>query len=676
MKRSLVFIVVIAAIAVVGYLLLNNNSSTPDVSQDNQSDTSTQTNQTGSTSADETASDTSDESTQNTDESTSTEGTTTAETTPSTASTEGVKNPEVFVNASIGDADTLDPVHAYDTASGQVIMNIYENLVAYDGPRIDKFLPMLSTEVPSLGNGLIKVAADNTMTMTFPIRTGVFFHNGDEMTPDDVAYSFRRIMVHSHPDSPAWIILEDLLDTQDLGDLAAELGDEAACQMVKDAVVVDGNNVVFNFPQPSATFLTRIAQGGSWGVVTNKSFVVSNGGWNEDCSTWRDFYQVDKVDLPLHQISSGTGPFKLERWTTDDVIVMVRNEEYWRDPADLARVELQVVPEFGTRKLMFEQGDADFIYVDRQDISQMEGLPNTRTIYDLLAIQNTTVFFNYDIPTEGNPNTGSGMLDGEGIPADFFTDLDVRKAFNYSFNWDEFIEQVWLGEATKSYSAIPAALPYVNKENPTYYFDPAKAEEHFRAAWDGELWEKGFSFSIVYNEGNQQRRIASEILKDNIEALNDKFFIDVRSEPWPTYLDNMRGRRIPLFVTGWRADFPDAHNFVQPYMHSQGAYAVRQSLSKVANYDDLIMAAAREIDNEKRAELYKELQLKAYEDAIDIFLIDPTDRIWQRTWVNNWTYNPMWPGIPRYLYGVSKIADAKLNPRVLTDIDGAKESSW
>jgi peptide/nickel transport system substrate-binding protein len=645
---------VIAAIAVVGYLLLNNNSSTPDVTDSIDNDTSQQNEETDQNGTDQTSS----------------------ETTDNTSATDGVKNPNVFVQASIGDADTLDPIHAYDTSSGQVIMNIYENLIAYDGPKIDTFAPMLATEVPTVENGLVNLADDGTMAMTFPIRTGVFFHNGDEMKPEDVAYSFRRIMVHSHPDSPAWILLEDLLDTQDLGDVASNLGDEMACQKVLDAVVVDGQNVTFNFPQPSATFLTRIAQGGSWGVIENKSFVVNNGGWNEDCSTWRDHYQVDKVDLPLHQITSGTGPFKLERWTTDDVIVLVRNDEYWREPASLARAELQVVPEFGTRKLMFEQGDADMIYVDRQDISQMQGLANTRTIYDLLAIQNTTAFFNYDIPTDGNPNVGSAVLDGEGIPADFFTDLDVRKAFSYSFNWDEFIEQVWLGEATKSFSAIPAALPYVNKENPTYYFDTAKAEEHFKAAWGGEVWEKGFKFSIVFNEGNQQRRIAAEILKDNIEALNDKFLIEVRAEPWPTYLDNMRGRKIPIFITGWRADFPDAHNFVQPYMHSQGAYAVRQSLSKVANYDDLIMAAAREIDNDKRADLYKELQMKAYEDAIDIFLIDPTDRNWQRTWLNNWTYNAMWPGMVRYLYGLSKVADGQLNSRVLTDVDGAKETSW
>ncbi|RLL90127.1 hypothetical protein CN13_02610, partial [Petrotoga sp. HKA.pet.4.5] len=67
-----------------------------------------------------------------------------------------VKNPDIIFDATIGEADTLDPHHAYDAASGEVIFNVYDNLVAYDGESLSKFVPMLSTVVPSVENGYLR----------------------------------------------------------------------------------------------------------------------------------------------------------------------------------------------------------------------------------------------------------------------------------------------------------------------------------------------------------------------------------------------------------------------------------------------------------------------------------------------------------------------------------------
>ncbi len=586
-----------------------------------------------------------------------------------------IKNPETLIIANAGDADTLDPVHAYDTASGEVLFNTYENLIAYEGSRTDRFVALLASEVPTLENGLIRTESDGITYITFPIRTNINFHDGIPLTPEDVAYSFRRLMIHSHADSAAWILLEDLLEVHDLKDLSEKVGDAEACEMVKEAVTVNGNHVVFKLPKPSATFLARIAQSASWAAIQNKKFVIENGGWDGDCATWKQYYSVEKEKLPLHNRALGTGPFKLERWTPGGEIVLVRNENYWRAPAQLSRVVIKIVPEFGTRKLQLERGDADIISVARQFVPQMEGMPGVRTVKNLPNILNETVFFTYEIATEGNPNIGSGRLDGNGIPTDFFTDLDVRKAFNHSFDWQEYTEQIYLGEAQQSYGPIPQSLSaFVNREGPRYSYDPQKAEEHFKKAWGGQLWERGFKMTLVYNEGNDIRKQAAQIFKDNIEALNPKFQIEVRGEPWPTFLDNYRAKKLPMFIIGWLADFPDPHNFALPFMHSQGTYAQKQSLNKIANYDDLIMQAARELDTAKRQQLYYQLQQKAYEDAIDVFLVDAVGRSWQRTWVNGWMYNPMWPG--QNFYTLSKRANADVHPDLLSELPQVVIEAW
>jgi len=85
-------------------------------------------------------------------------------------------DPTVFVEASIGEPDTLDPHLAYDSASGEIPYNIYENLIAYKGSSVSEFEPRLATQVPTVKNGLIK---DGGKTYVFPIRKGFKFHNGN-----------------------------------------------------------------------------------------------------------------------------------------------------------------------------------------------------------------------------------------------------------------------------------------------------------------------------------------------------------------------------------------------------------------------------------------------------------------------------------------------------------------
>ncbi|HOJ93637.1 MAG TPA: ABC transporter substrate-binding protein, partial [Fervidobacterium nodosum] len=65
-------------------------------------------------------------------------------------------DPTVYVEATIGEPDTLDPHLAYDTASGEVLYNVYENLIAYKGRSVSEFEPRLATEVPTVKNGLVK----------------------------------------------------------------------------------------------------------------------------------------------------------------------------------------------------------------------------------------------------------------------------------------------------------------------------------------------------------------------------------------------------------------------------------------------------------------------------------------------------------------------------------------
>ncbi len=574
-----------------------------------------------------------------------------------------VKNPDTLIFATYGEPETLDPAYAYDTASGEVIYQVYENLIAYDGERLDRFVPLLATAVPSTANGLI--SADGK-TYRFPIRSGVRFHNGALLTPQDVEYSFERAMLQDRSGGPVWMLLEPLLGTQSIEEYAMQLAGVDAfdrvpaqtltevCRRVQAAVEVEGDTVVFRLAQPYPPFLSIVAQSASWAAVLNKNWAIAQGDWDGRCDNWVKWHDPKAEQDPLYSKMNGTGPYRLVEWQKGSQVILTRNETYWRRPAPVKNVIIKYVPEWATRQLMLQTGDADIVRVDPPYLPQVEQMRGVKVYRKLPWLVNTAAFFTFRITPEGNDYIGSGKLDGQGIPPDFFSDLDVRKAFNYSFDWETYVRDVMQGEATQARGPIPASVPYHNPEQPVYTFDLKKAEEHFRKAWGGQVWEKGFKFTLLYNEGNDARRIAAEILEANVESLNPKFQIEIQAVPWPTYLQAYRQSKLPIYIIGWLADFPDPHNFVLPYLHSQGTFSRAQKLPEdlLAKFDALIAKGVSTVDPQERRAAYYELQRLAYENAVDIFLVDRTQQEVMRDWVKGFVWNPIRPG--RDFYTLSK----------------------
>ncbi|MFQ6126131.1 MAG: ABC transporter substrate-binding protein [Candidatus Heimdallarchaeota archaeon] len=280
-------------------------------------------------------------------------------------------------------------------------------------------------------------------------------------------------------------------------------------------------------------------------------------------------------------------------------------------------------------------------------------------------------------PTEFlSPYIGSGKLDGKGIPTNFFTDIDVRKGFAYCMDWDTLIDDVFLGEAVQPATPIIEGLAYHNPDQVGYTLDLTKAEEHFKKAWNGEVWEKGFSFTITYNIGNEYRRVSSELIKRNAESLNEKFMIYVRGVPWPTFLSALVDGTGPMFAIGWLADYPDPHNFAHPFMHSTGDFAGFTHF-KDPEIDDLIERGIRETDPAKRQEIYYELQRLYVEKVPSIPLYQSTARYTFQDWIQGWYHQPIDPGF--YWYHLWKTPGAKNQDRaVVTTIGGPQtvDPAW
>lgn len=302
----------------------------------------------------------------------------------------GAKDPNTITVAGIGDPLVFDPAACYDTASGEVLQNIYETLIFYDGIRTDKFVPMLAEDW--------SVSDDGTV-WTFNIREGVKFHEGGDLTASDVAYTFQRGLLQGGYSTPQWMIAEPFFgvgidDITGIVDDFASADDRelliandpaalvAACETVKEKIVADdeAGTVTMTLAQGWGPFEATIAN--NWGSIMDMEWVVENGGWDGSCDTWQNYYSMTDADNPFRDLTNGTGAYKLDHWTPKEEVVLTAFDGYWGEPAKTERVVLSNIPEFGTRFAMFQAGDADIIYVPAEQRAQVDPMVGEIAIYN------------------------------------------------------------------------------------------------------------------------------------------------------------------------------------------------------------------------------------------------------------------------------------------------------
>ena len=157
----------------------------------------------------------------------------------------------------IADAETLDPALNYESAGAGIIQQVYEGLVTYNREKADEYVPQLAEAMPEI--------SEDGLTYTFTIREGITFHEGGDLTAEDVAYSFQRGLLQGGYSSPQLLFTEPFLGVgiydisevvfKDDPDAGTKAGDPtavqaadpalltAACEQVQNAIVADGNTV-------------------------------------------------------------------------------------------------------------------------------------------------------------------------------------------------------------------------------------------------------------------------------------------------------------------------------------------------------------------------------------------------------------------------------------------------
>ncbi|RDZ47931.1 peptide ABC transporter substrate-binding protein [Haloferax sp. Atlit-19N] len=299
----------------------------------------------------------------------------------------------------------LDPHDHRETTTDIVVLHAYEGVLTRDAA---------GSIQTALGTNYERIDGENAVR--FDLREDVTFHNGDELTPEDVAYSINRVV------------------DEEVG-FASPQSDQLAG--VAGAEVIEGENAV---------------------KVNNSSL---NPIVFSEFATYLDVMQQSWVEdndkAYIGQNMNGTGPFQLDSYTEDEEVVLTAYEDYWQEPAAVDTLTFRAASEASTRVNQLLQGETDLIVnVPPQEVQRVTNSDNAR----VAAAPSTRIIYNgmrYDVEP--------------------FDSVEFRQAMNYAIDLESIVQNVLGGfGAQTGQPTLPEFVGH-NPDLDPYPYDPDQAEQ-------------------------------------------------------------------------------------------------------------------------------------------------------------------------------------------------------
>lgn len=452
-----------------------------------------------------------------------------------------------LVIAKLSDAVAIDPHGSNDTPSSDVAQNIYEALVKQDANM--ELQPGLATSWEAI---------DDT-TWEFVLREGVKFHDGSDFNAEVVKANLERVL------DPEVASPRSFLYT-----------------MITDVEVVDEYTVRITTEYPFAPLPAHLAHNG--GGMISADLIAE------------DYAAMEEGANPGSKISEhpiGTGYFKFDSWNPGTEIKLVKNEEYWGEPAKLDSVTFRVVPEGQTRIADLTTGAAHISDpLDPAHISQVEGTDG------MFVNRQPSVALSYiAFNTQKEP----------------FDNKLVRQAISMAIDKNVIIDSILNG------AGIPAVGPLAPD---VFGFDPNQDPLDYDVEAAKELlaeagYADGFETTIWTNDNDARIQTA-----EFVQAELDKIGITVSVEvvEWGAYLEQTAKGEHDMFVLGWTTVTGDADYGMYALFHSDNyGEPGNRTFFSTPELDEILVEARQNPDQDQRAELYSQAQEILVEEAPMIY---------------------------------------------------------
>jgi ABC-type transport system substrate-binding protein len=401
--------------------------------------------------------------------------------------------------------------------------------------------------------------------------------------------------------------------------------------------------------------------------------------WNGDFAIWTEYHgwgesPLDMIGTIHPGVTCGTGPYILDRWdpTTGGEWSAVKFDAYWAgwplnypSPPYPPESSSGIKPAGYFTRITYRQRSLESIRVSEFIAGQCDAIPYVEnSYYGLLHVGGdilgptlpgiclklypsmhveTLDFTFFTEPTLDNhygkiyPND---TLAADGIPANFFNDTHVRKAFAYLINYTMIIHDRLLGEAYQPVTCSSSGLPYVNPNQQTYYMNMTQAVAEFSAAFGGRLGTTGFTVNIVYYvyyvSEAEVEQVAAAINEIGTTYFGGKFHAVPQQITSAEFFGSLAMNELPCWPMGWSVDYADIGSFMMVYMYSAGSYAAGGRYYN-PEADALYAEGMRTPDGPLRQAIYYRMEEIYYEDCPSVPIYTPVNRGYVRTWFQGQT---------------------------------------
>lgn len=472
------------------------------------------------------------------------------------SSTDNTKKEQKLIVDLVAEPTSLDPAQTADYNSQRVTSEMYDRLVIFDNNGFS-IIPSVAKKWDVSEDGL---------EYTFKIRDDVYFHDGTQMTIDDIIYSFERIVMKDH-------------EAADTVTASAPFK-----KLIKSIDAVDDWTIKFTLNQKSAPFINYLA--------SNIASIVNSDVLKEAVASGESTSLLDM----------GSGSYALNEWEKGVVVSLTRFDDYWGQKAVIKDVYLQPVTDPLVRATQLQTGEADIIVdVDPDTVATLEDAG-----MDVVKKASTHVWF-LVLNTSKPP----------------FNNVKVRQAVAYAIDRESIVNDVLNGAGMVANSPLSPAMTSYDKDLESYTYDPEKAKQLLAEAG----YADGFDLEFLLPEsgsGMQSPVQMSTAIQAYLSAIGIN--ANMTTTEFGTFMDlcfneDNRGENgiYDMWAMSWTNTSGDDGPGIRSIYGDNSPY-YNSGFYENQRVFELINAAEIESDSDKRVEMYQEISKILHEESPNIFI--------------------------------------------------------